>query len=134
MAETPEMAWAIDLLPVVKKKAPGVPGVPSTFTREQDALIVDMREKHLREWGEIARAVQRPMSSVHRRYRKIVAERPTVEPVPVALSAAVPDAPARFHEELGIRTFTVERDVVDGAGRKGSVTRRVSITLSAGIA
>lgn len=124
--------WALNLLPIVKK-ARGIPGVPSAFTREQDALIVDMRERHQRDWGEIARAVQRPLSSVHRRYRKLVAERPPVDPVPVALSAAVPDAPVRFYEELGIRTFTVERDVVDGAGRKGSVTRRVSITLSAGI-
>lgn len=125
--------WALKLLPVIKKKAPGIPGVPSRFTAEQDAVIVDMREQRQKEWGEIARAVNRPLSSVHQRYRKIVAGRPQAEPVPVALSAAVPEAPARLHEELGIRTYTVEHDVVDGAGRKGSVTRRVSITLSAGI-
>jgi hypothetical protein len=126
--------WAIDLLPVVRKKAPGVPGPARTFSDAQITLIIHMREKLHKEWGEIARAVNRPLPSVHRQYKRVVAERKVPEPTPASLSAAVPHKPNRLHEELGIRTYTIERNALDNAGKAWGDVKRLTITLSAGIA
>jgi hypothetical protein len=70
--------WAINLLPVVKKQPEGKAGAPGTWSDEQLRLLVELRDVRRKEWGEIARALNRPLSSCHRRYEAITRYR---EPV-----------------------------------------------------
>jgi hypothetical protein len=119
--------WAIDLLPVVRKQANGKAGAPNTWSEEQLRALVYLRDVRRKEWGEIARALKRPLSSCHRKYEAIVRDRQPVQAN--ALSADAPKRRIRFHEELGIQTYRVCSTVVDASGR---ITVK-QITLSAGI-
>jgi hypothetical protein len=119
--------WAINLLPVVKKQPEGKAGAPGTWSDEQLRLLVELRDVRRKEWGEIARALNRPLSSCHRRYEAITRYREPSEPK--SLSAATPRRKPRFHEELGIKSYSVWTTVVDAGGK---ITTK-KITLSAGI-
>lgn len=124
---------AIDVLPVVSRsREPGKPGNSDTWSDEQLARLVELRERPYRpvEWSEIARHLNRPLSSCHRRYAAILRSRQPVEaPAPKPLSAAVPRKRSRLHEELGIKTYSVYATVVDA---RGNITSK-KVTLSAGI-
>lgn len=122
--------WAIDLLPVVQQRKPQRPGPSDTWTEDQLALLVDLRENKRKEWGEIGRALQRPLKSCHRRYAAIVRNRqPLTEPAPAPLSADAPCRRRSLHEEMGLRTFSVSKTMVQGVR-----IRRIEVTLSAGFA
>jgi hypothetical protein len=91
------------------------------------ARLVELREVHRKEWGEIGRLLERPLKSCHRRYAAIVAARAPIEPKPLS---AAPAKPRRFHEEMGIRTCVVWKH----SPNVTNPDRMVPITLSAGIA
>jgi hypothetical protein len=120
--------WALDLLPVVARERPaGKPGNLDTWSEEQLAALVRLREVEHKQWGMIALILQRPLKSCHRRYTAIVAAREPAKPKP--LSSDAPRRRQRLHEDMGIRSYQIQKTIVDAAGR---ITVK-TITLSGGL-